>query len=153
MHTTFSLYFRVKKKFDEPVGPTAQTIAPNLKSSLNAAIAAAAAPALEVAQNLHASSIPSTTGSAALLPSTKEQVEKTTHDQVENANEMESTIRRMSSKMAPPIGLGLAGDPCIDEGEDEELDQEFIPYFQRVSVSGDDTTGVSIFLVLILLNI
>ena len=133
----------MKTEFDESTGQTTQGMGPNIKGSLTAAIAAAAVPVVEVAKSLHASSISSMPANVVPLPSMKEQPDKINDIQIQNANEIESTIRKMSAQMSAPMGL-LAADPCIDGEEGVDVDQEeFTPHFQRVSVSGDDNTGVS----------
>ena len=141
-------HFRVKKEFDESSGQPSQVGAPNIKTGLAGAINAAASPAIEVAKNLgvqgDTSSIPES------LPTVKEQcwLEQDEKNDIEMKTEHEiaNAIRKISSQKQPTIGLaaGVAADPCIEvEGDVDEDKEEFIPHFQRVSVSGDDNTGVS----------
>ena len=133
---------------DESAGQASQAVAANIKSGLSGAINAAAAPAIEVAKTLSVhgdtSSIPE------VLPTVKEQCWLEKDEKIDvptkTENDIAHAIRKISQQKQPVISLVAAGtaDPCIDVEEDvEENKEEFIPHFQRVSVSGDDNTGVS----------
>ena len=123
-------------------------MAASIKTGLSGAINAAAAPAIEVAKSLSVhgdtSSIPE------ILPTVKEQCWLENDDkkdiQAKTENDIAHAIRKISQQKPPGINLaaGGAADPCVDVEVDVEEDkEEFIPHFQRVSVSGDDNTGVS----------
>ena len=138
------LYFRVKKEFDESAGQAAQIMAPNVKGGLTSAISAAVGPAVEVAKNLNIQD--PTIANTEQIPYVTDPSDKSKDVQIGNENEIASAIRKISSQKQPTLKLStaLAVDPCVDDGEDAEEDKdEFIPHFQRVSVSGDDNTGVS----------
>ena len=138
----------MKKEFDESSGQPSQAVAPNIKAGLAGAINAAAAPAVEVAKNLSiqgdTSSIPES------LPTVKEQCwleqDENNDIQLKTEHEIANVIRKISSQKQPTLGLaaGVANEPCIEvEGDVDEDKEEFIPHFQRVSVSVYDNTGVS----------
>ena len=119
-------------------------MAPNIKGSLTSAISAAVGPAVEVAKNLNIQD--STIAHAEPLPPVKEPSDNTKDVPIGKENEIASAIRKISSQKQPALKLAtaLAVDPCVDDEEDAEDDkEEYIPHFQRVSVSGDDNTGVS----------
>ena len=118
---------------------------PNIKGSLTAAISAAAGPAVEVAKSLSVQS--SSIANADQIPPSKEVLDDFKDIQIKSENEIASVIRKISSQKQAwgTESTGLAVDPCIDVVEDVDIEkEEFIPHFQRVSVSGDDNTGVSI---------
>ena len=118
---------------------------PNIKGSLTAAISAAAGPAVEVAKSLSIQS--SSIANADQIPPSKEVLDDFKDIQIKSENEIASVIRKISSQKQAwgTESTGLAVDPCIDVVEDVDIEkEEFIPHFQRVSVSGDDNTGVSI---------
>jgi hypothetical protein len=117
---------------------------PNIKLGLTSAISAAVVPAVEVAKHLNIQD--STISNGKQIPSVKEPSDNAKDVQIGKENEIASAIRKISSQKQPGIKLAtaLAVDPFVDDGEDAEDDkEEYIPYFQRVSVSGDDNTGVS----------
>jgi hypothetical protein len=140
---------RVKKEFDESSGQPVQAMGPNIKGSLTAAVSAAAGPAVEVAKSLSIQS--SSIANADQIPPSKEVLDDFKDIQIKSENEIASVIRKISSQKQAwgTESTGLAVDPCIDVVEDVDIEkEEFIPHFQRVSVSGDDNTGVSIFLLI-----
>ena len=119
-------------------------MAPNIKGGLTSAISAAVGPAVEVAKNLNIQD--STIENAEQIPPGKETSDNATDVQIVNEKEIASAIRKISSQKQPALKLttALTVDPCVDDGEDAEDDkEEYIPHFQRVSVSGEDNTGVS----------
>ena len=66
--------------------------------------------------------------------------------QTKTETDIANAIRKISLQKQPGLSLATAGaaDPCIDVEADVDDDkEEFVPHFQRVSVSGDDNTGVS----------
>ena len=72
----------------------------------------------------------------------------TTHEiKAQHSIENDSAkLRKISAQVASTLGLPGYGAACIEAGEDadsEEEIEELLPHFQRVSVSGDDNTGVS----------
>ena len=101
-------------------------------------------PAIEVAKNLNIQD--STIENAEQIPSGKETSDNSADVQTVNEKEIASAIRKISSQKQPTLKLttALTVDPCVEDGEDAEDDkEEYIPHFQRVSVSGEDNTGVS----------
>ena len=150
----FFFFFRVTRaSVDESAGAASQAAAASIKTGLTGALSAAAAPAIEVAKSLSVqgdtSSIPE------VLPTVKEQCwleqEEKKDIQTKTEADIANAIRKISLQKQPGLSLATAGagDPCIDaEADIDEDKEEFIPHFQRVSVSGDDNTGVSkIFLI------
>ena len=140
----YCYHFRVKKEFDDSTGQTAQAMGPNTKGSMASAISATVGPAIDVAKNLNLQSPIST--NADQLPAMQQQSDQNNDIQIKNENDIGDIMRKISSQKQPTLGLktGIAGDPCIDVGEDEDADkEEYVPHFQRVSISGDDNTGVS----------
>ena len=125
-------------------------MAPNIKGgSLTTAIMAAAGPAVEVVKMLDAS------GGAAGCSVIREDAVPVNENDHLKTNEISGgnagvTMRKISAQMASTMGLGGHAQcidyPC-DEGKgvvDADRDMEdYMPNFQRVSVSGDDNTGVS----------
>ena len=147
----------MKKEFEEAVGGGSGGgqalqggMATNIKGgSLTTAIVAAAGPAVEVAKMLDTSGGVHAGGSVSggddVLPPVNENDHLKMNEISGNATDV--TMRKISAQMASTMGLGSHAAACIDGGEgvvDADRDMEdYTPHFQRVSVSGDDNTGVS----------